>query len=167
MRSRKRRLLVLAAVAVLAGVLAFATAVGARHNRLGHHKGGTLKAKLLGAEEVPGPGDTDGRGKALVQVLPRFDAVCFRLRWRDIEAPTRAHIHKGARGVAGPIVVPFFEGQADPRGCTNDVDDDLLRDLRRNPRDYYVNIHNADFPGGAIRGQLRRAGRHRGHHHRR
>ena len=161
MRGRKARLLFLGVVAVIAGALALSATVGA-HNRSGS-RGGKLKANLTGAKEVPGPGDTDGRGNALVAVLPRFDAVCFRLRWRDIAAPTAAHIHKGASDVAGPIVVTLFDGQADDRGCINGLtDDDLLRDIKRNPRDYYVNIHNADFPGGAIRGQLRRTGRHRG-----
>jgi hypothetical protein len=165
MRGRKARLLLLGVAAVLVGALALSATVGAHRSGARHH--GNLKANLRGANEVPGPGDSDGRGKAVVAVLPQFDAVCFRLRWRDIADPTAAHIHKGAKGVAGPIVVTFFEGQADDRGCINGVDDDLLRDLRRNPRDYYVNIHNADFPDGAIRGQLKRTGHRRGQARRR
>lgn len=130
-----------------------------RHHHGRHHHGKLLRANLKGANEVPGPGDADGRGKALIRVRPAAGQVCFRLSWRNIaEPPTRAHIHKGAKGVAGPIVVPFFEGTAVHRGCVTGLDPALLRDIKRHPRQYYVNIHNAEFPNGAIRGQLKRSG---------
>jgi hypothetical protein len=41
-------------------------------------------------------------------------------------------------------------------GCKGDVAASLTSDIRRHPADYYVNVHNAEFPGGAIRGQLRK-----------
>ena len=34
--------------------------------------------------------------------------MCFEVSWRDMGAPTMGHIHRGARGVAGPVVVLFF-----------------------------------------------------------
>jgi hypothetical protein len=34
------------------------------------------------------------------------------------------------------------------------ADPDLLRDIAENPQNYYVNLHNARFPAGAVRGQL-------------
>jgi hypothetical protein len=165
MRTKTLKLVAVAVLAALATALALTATSGARHNRHGAHQN-PLTANLRGSEEVPDPGDPDGRGKALVQLLPRFGAVCFRLEWRNIEDPTRAHIHRGAKGVAGPIVVEFFEadaGNVRPRGCTEGVDEGLIREIRRNPRGFYVNIHNAEFPAGAIRGQLKRTGRHRGH----
>ena len=119
-----------------------------------------LKANLTGEKERPTTGDPDGRGKATITL--RGDQICFRLSWRDIQAPTAAHIHAGRRDVAGPVVVPLFSvpgGLAAPvdrvGGCA-DVDQELVRDIRRHPRAYYVNIHNAEYPAGAIRGQLHR-----------
>jgi hypothetical protein len=163
MRTKTLRLVAVALVAALATALTLTAASGARHKRHGAHQN-TLTANLRGSEEVPGPGDPDGRGKALVQLLPRFGAVCFRLEWRNIQDPTRAHIHRGARGTAGDIVVGFFEaGNVRERGCTEGVDEGLIREIRRNPRGFYVNIHNAEFPAGAIRGQLKRTGHRRGH----
>ena len=169
MRTKTFRLVAPAVLAALATALVVSTTVGANQKqgqRHAHHPN-LLRASLSGANEVPGPGDPDGRGRAVVKLLPRFDAVCFRLQWRNIGTPTAGHIHQGAKGVAGDIVVPLFSGQADHVGCVNDVDRGLIRAIRRNPRDYYVNIHTTEFPDGAIRGQLKRAGhRHRGHHKR-
>jgi hypothetical protein len=127
-----------------------------------------LAARLNGANEVPGPGDPDGRGLALVRA--GRERVCFALGWTGIAPPIFAHIHAGAAGVAGPVVVLFFDVPeltgaptaalpatvAAAAGCVDDQDPALLRNIRRHPADYYVNIHNLDFVPGAIRGQLRR-----------
>jgi CHRD domain len=165
MRKTTLRRLALAALAALTGVLLAAATVSATEDgekKSGKRQGKLLKANLSGAQEVPGPGDEDGRGKALIKVKPNAGEVCFALRWRDIADPTAAHIHKGEKGVAGDIVVDLFGGTVRESGCVDVADTELLRDIKRNPRAYYVNIHNADFPGGAIRGQLKRTGHHRG-----
>jgi CHRD domain-containing protein len=163
MRTKTLKLVAVALLAALATALTLTAASGARHKRHGAPHN-TLTANLRGSEEVPGPGDPDGRGKALVKLLPRFGAVCFRLEWSNIADPTRAHIHRGARGTADDIVVGFFEADnVRQRGCTEGVDENLIREIRRNPRGFYVNIHNGEFPGGAIRGQLKRTGHRRGH----
>jgi hypothetical protein len=70
-----------------------------------------------------------------------------------------AHIHKGAKGVAGPIVVPTDQSSFNlPRptssGCEA-IPSALSKKLRQNPSNYYVNVHNKPYPDGAIRGQLR------------
>jgi hypothetical protein len=167
MSSGTLRRLALAGLAVLTAGLLLSSTVAAhkadRHGKGGHHNHHLLKANLDGAQEVPGPGDPDGRGKALVKVKPHKGKVCFELRWRKIGDPTMAHIHAGKKGVAGPIVVLFFEGTPVRKGCVEGLDQSLLRAIRDRPRDYYVNIHNAEFPAGAIRGQLKHTGKHRGH----
>ena len=102
-------------------------------------------------------GDSDGTGTAHVTINVGQQRVCWKMTANNIAAPTRSHIHKGPITGAGGIVVSFFEtaATANLESCTTiALDRDLLRDIIQNPQDYYVNIHNASFPAGAIRGQL-------------
>ncbi len=135
-----RRSLVL--VAVMA--LALLTAVPAMAD------GRPLTAELSGAAEVPGPGDPDGSGAAHVTLNQGLGVVCWTLTFADIAEPFAAHIHFGAAGEAGGVAVALNTSS----GCTDGVDKDLIKDIRQNPQNYYVNVHNGDFPPGAIRGQL-------------
>lgn len=121
-----------------------------------------LTAFLTGAKEVPGPGDPDGRGRA--EVTLGHGKLCFDLSWRNIDTPTAAHIHVGTRAEAGPVVVLLFAAPSglpstitEVGGCVS-VDHALLHEIHHAPGRYYVNVHNVDYPAGAIRGQLRRAG---------
>jgi hypothetical protein len=124
------------------------------------HASGKLDARLRGFNEVPTLGDPDGLGQARVRL--HGTEVCFAIRWQEIASPTLAHIHSGAAGVPGPVVVNFLHDLAGPLpdtinavdGCVHDVDAQLVRAIREHPSNYYVNVHNADFPAGAIRGQL-------------
>jgi hypothetical protein len=117
-------------------------------------QGRPLATTLTGAAEVPGPGDPDGTGTATLTVNPGLDQICYELTVSGIAPATAAHIHKGAVTVAGPVVVPL----APPTGGTSSGCAEVTRELAlailNNPSDYYVNVHNADFPAGAIRGQL-------------
>ncbi len=161
MRSHTLRLLTalaLTAVAMLALGAAVAQTKGGKKGK----DRNTLKANLKGKNEVPGPGDPDGKGKALIRLNAQAGTVCFRLRWKRIATPTGAHIHVGTKGNAGGIVVGLFQGTPANKGCVQNVDATLIRQIRDNPRGYYVNVHNAGFPNGAIRGQLKRTGKHRG-----
>ncbi len=112
-----------------------------------------LFTTLVGEEEVPGPGDPDGFGKAKITIVG--DTLCFKVKWNNIGTVTGGHIHEAPAGEAGPVVVPLFEDQTDEREkrCLN-VDEDVLADIRESPSDYYVNVHTTEFPAGAIRGQL-------------
>jgi len=123
----------------------------------------TLEAALTGGDtEVPDPGDPDGSGGAQVTINVRKQKLCFTLVVLDITLPTAAaHIHEGAAGVAGDIVVTLEApeeidgtGIGLSTGCVRDLAKPLLRDIKQNPDPYYVNVHTSDFPGGAVRGQL-------------
>ena len=111
-----------------------------------------LEANLTGKQEVPGPGDPNGRGNAMVKV---YEArVCYTLEARRIKPAMAAHIHLGLRGEAGPIVAtlkPPTDGSS--KGCVA-VPRALSLGLKENPAHYYVNVHNKPYPEGAIRGQL-------------
>ena len=114
----------------------------------------TLEANMTGEQEVPGPGDPDGKGTAEVKVFR--GKVCYELSVQRIRPATAAHIHEGRRGVAGDIRVtlkPPSDGSSS--GC-KDISRMLSRDLREHPGAFYVNVHNNQFPDGAIRGQLHR-----------
>lgn len=106
-----------------------------------------------------GGGDPDGSGEAEVTIAAGsrdgMTELCWEIEVEDIADPTRAHIHAGAAGVNGPIVVTFFDAPQPPllEGCTS-VAGDLARQIAQDPASYYVNVHNADFPAGAVRGQL-------------
>ena len=105
---------------------------------------------LLGANEVPTPGDPDGSGHARVTVNPGTGTVCWDIEVAGVDPILAAHIHVGAAGVPGGIVVHL----SPTSGCTS-VDRDLALQPIRNPADYSVNVHNGTYPAGALRGQLR------------
>ncbi len=117
-----------------------------------------LQAKLKGGkEEVPGPGDPNGSGFATVVLDDEANEVCFVLAYNGIDTPTAAHIHRGKKGVAGPVVVPLFTSSPTKANCVGPISRTLLKQIKAKPQDFYVNIHNAAFPAGAIRGQLKKA----------
>jgi hypothetical protein len=116
--------------------------------------GRLLSTTLSGAAEAPGPGDTDGTGTATISLNPGQAEVCFELTAANIVPATAAHIHVAPVGVPGPIVVPLTPPtNGSSTGCVS-ADRELVNQILQNPSEYYVNVHNAPFPAGAIRGQL-------------
>jgi len=110
-------------------------------------------ASLTGSQEVPGPGDTDGTGTAAVTIDAVTGEVCADLRVAGIDTPTAAHIHRGATGVAGPVVVTLNIPNPTSATCVA-AGTTLAAEIAAAPAAFYVNVHNAAFPAGAVRGQL-------------
>ena len=115
-----------------------------------------LQVSMTGIQEAPGPGDPDGNGTAEIRVRSNSGEVCWNLFARAIGPATAAHIHRGDAGSAGPAVVPLTTPDAAGRsqGCTT-VDPALAREIAHRAHGFYLNVHNGEHPGGAIRGQLR------------
>jgi hypothetical protein len=113
----------------------------------------TLKATLTGAEEVPGPGDPDGKGTATFVLDDAKNTVCYTFTYENIGKPTAAHIHTGAKGVAGPPTIDLKIVTNGDKGCVN-VDPTVLKTVRDNPAGHYANIHTSEYGNGAMRGQL-------------
>ena len=119
-----------------------------------HEQGGRkLMASLSGAVEVP-PGDTDGTGRFSATVNPGQTKVCYTLSVAKVATATMAHIHRGAAGVAGPAVVVLKAPASGKSSACATVTRALAKELLTNPEGFYVNVHNAIYPAGAVRGQL-------------
>lgn len=141
------------AVAVLVGIgamLAFASGVSA---------GPTIP---LNAEQETTGSTSPGSG--FFSYTIEGQQLCYTLEVRDMTmAPFAAHIHVGARNVAGPIVVPLLT----PPAATSTVSECItaveggamtpaeLAAIAADPRAYYANVHTTNWPGGELRGQLK------------
>lgn len=112
----------------------------------------TLTAQLAGDADT----DEDGTGMATVVLDPDAGTACWDMTVENVDPITVSHIHEGAEGVDGGVVVDLdldgFEGSSE--GCNEAADADTLQAIIDNPAGFYVNVHTADLQGGAIRGQL-------------
>ena len=155
--------------------LGTAFAAGAAFGPLGRggagHANRVLTADLDGRTEVATDatdrrivGDPDGRGEAYVFGIDGdASTLCYVLTVNGIATAAAAHIHEAAAGVNGPVVAnlaaPADGNAADclTEGETGKFPGNptgIVADILEHPEDYYVNVHNADYPGGAVRGQL-------------
>ena len=118
------------------------------------HGGRPLTITLNGAAEIPGPGDTDGTGTVQITLNHGKGEVCYELAVDKIAAANAAHIHEGAVDKAGPPIANLTAPtNGTSKGCVA-LDKDKIKAIMENPENYYVNVHNAEFPDGAVRGQL-------------
>jgi hypothetical protein len=158
----------LAASAAVAGTVAFGT-------------GNSLQVHLTGYQETPLALSTSGSGDFQAQLVAKDQKITYQLSYSDLEAPvTQAHIHLGARGQTGGIVVflctNLGNGPAGTQACPDppatitgtitpaDVIGpseqgiatgefgELAAAIRGGVT--YVNVHSTKYPGGEIRAQL-------------
>jgi len=114
---------------------------------------GAMKVNLTGAEEVPAV-NTQAKGSGSFRVAD--DGTVTGSVTTEGVAGTMAHIHQGAKGQNGPVIVPL-EKKGDntwavPEGKKlTAAQMDALK-----AGNLYVNVHSAAHKGGEIRAQLAR-----------
>lgn len=109
---------------------------------------------LNGDQENPAA-DADGHGFFTYDI--DGTNFCYTLEFQRIDTAFAAHIHRAPRGVNGGVVIPLSVGDGSGSKvdtCTTTTPA-LAAEIAANPKNFYVNVHNAAFPGGAIRGQLK------------
>jgi hypothetical protein len=112
---------------------------------------GLLVAELDGAA-VPAGGDPDGSGFA--ELYFEGDAVLFDILLDGVDEPiTSAHIHAGASGEEGPVLIDL---EYEVNGLSGVVfaDPFLLEEMLAVPEFFYLQVHSESYPAGAVRGQL-------------
>jgi len=116
----------------------------------------TVSATLTGAAEVPGPGDPDGSGSVTITLHPGSGTVCYDYETTGIEPLIASHIHDAPAGVASGVFIGL--PPTSPTGGHDCVtaDRQMIAAVLGRPHLYYFNVHTADFPAGALRGQLGR-----------
>ena len=111
-----------------------------------------LTATLDGSGETKG-GDPDGSGTFWAEVDAETGDVCYLLDVADIGDVAAAHIHKGAAGKDGKPVTAIDVTGPDDDLCIA-MEPEALGEIIAAPGQYYINVHTADYPAGAVRGQL-------------
>jgi hypothetical protein len=117
-------------------------------------------ATLTGAQEVP-PTGSSATGMGTVTLNAAETMITVDLSWSGLSAPaTAAHIHgPAAPGTNAGVIFPFSGVPATTVGViptqTFAITPAQVADLEAGL--FYMNVHDAIFPGGEIRGQLERA----------
>ena len=138
-------------------VVASAWTVGAATvTAIDSHETG-LRTELTGAGVHPGPGDPEATFPFWVGVTPARGQLMYFYTIEGIDDHTSAHIHAGAAGETGPVILTLGRAPAGIEtvgSAPGGLDPDLLQDMADHPANYYVDVHSAEFPDGAVRGQL-------------
>ncbi len=116
-------------------------------------------ALILDGTQETGPADLDGAGLGVITLDDVTGDVSWDITYTDIAAPTGMHIH-GPDAPAGSSKGIHISLGVNTSGGAGTLIDSITADLGKvssvlaTPSGFYVNIHNADFAPGAIRGQL-------------
>lgn len=133
----------------LASVIALAlTAVS-----FAHSSGTVWSAKLTAAQEIPKQVVKNTAGSGSFTATLTGTKLKFKLTFSKLTGPaTAAHIHLGAMGVSGNVLVPLCTPCKSPVSGTVTISAAIKKDFTKHL--LYVNVHTAKNPNGEIRGQL-------------
>ena len=112
----------------------------------------SMAVKLGGAQEVP-PVDTKATGSATIKVGTDM-SVSGNVTTTGVVG-TMAHIHQGAAGKNGPVIIPFTKADGGNWSLPADAKLTDAQYQAYKAGDLYINVHSAEHPGGEIRAQLK------------
>ena len=115
-----------------------------------------FETQLSGQNQVPAV-DTQGTGTADFRYNPTTHKLTWSISYSGLSGPvTAAHIHSGASGANGKVLVPLTKkgsmDNASPIKGSATLTEDQAKELMSG--NTYVNVHTADHKGGEIRGQI-------------
>jgi len=113
---------------------------------------GGQKITLDGASEVPAV-TTTATGNATVDI--KADRTVTALVIVTGMTATASHIHEGAAGANGPVIVPFVKTGDNTFAAAEGAKLTEAQYESYKAGKLYVNVHSAKNPGGEIRGQLK------------
>lgn len=158
------------------GLMAIAVGIGIPQKALAGHTNTILHTMLDGSSEVAEDGDmsmlvgdANGMGEAYVFGVDGDETtLCYSLFVSGVQTVPvgdgmAAHIHEGVMGENGPVVAALAgpeDGNA--ADCLSEGEEGkfptgemgLVQRILNNPENFYVNVHNPQYPAGVIRGQL-------------
>ena len=117
-----------------------------------------LAVSANGENERPTLGSKTGTSTGSFTVDTVKNTVCYsNVRTRGLTNIIGVHVHLGASGIDGSIFIWIAVNQLNKLEPTCvKVGHLVLLDIAKYPSDYYFNVHTKTFPGGAVRGQLKR-----------
>jgi hypothetical protein len=112
---------------------------------------------MTGAKEFPGPGDPDGTANGTLTLNDVTGEISWNFTFANIATPSAMHIHAGSAGQANPPLIDL--GVATSGGTDTLIDSTIasmstVASILADPTAFYINIHNEQFIGGAVRDQL-------------
>ncbi|HJS38966.1 MAG TPA: CHRD domain-containing protein [Burkholderiales bacterium] len=111
---------------------------------------GAVSVSLSGAEEVP-PVKTSATGSGSFRVA-EDGTITGSVTTKDV-AGTAAHIHLGAKGRNGPVIVPLTKnGDTYSVPAGRKLTESQLKAFKQG--ELYVNVHSARYKGGEVRAQI-------------
>jgi hypothetical protein len=111
----------------------------------------TLGATLAGKNEVP-KGSPTAHGIVNLNLKAGAGQVCWTFQLAGVSKPLVAHIHKGRAGISGPVFIALGKTYK-AKGCAA-APKKMIEAVETNPNAFYVNVHNAKYPAGVVRGTL-------------
>lgn len=136
---------------------------------------------VVDAENQPVDGEEGATGTFGLRLNSDEEIICYDIEFSGVTEPfessaeTATHLHEAAEGEFGPPRVvfpdpqdqgdgtlvgsgcvqgPFTTGEEDAEAGTDTGEGFTVAQIEESPENFYVDTHTADYPDGAVRGQL-------------